>query len=226
LGYAPIHDDEVAEVADIYESMTDGSTTMDEVNSQLGMRGFDSPMISLPEYVEWAAATSSGVKVILTVRDKSSWAQSWLSVVPAAFLPYQRPFSWVKSVQQVAAFNWKIMVDVPTNNHPELYDHVHTLEAGFEAWVDYVKKTVPAERLLVFDVRQGWGPLCDFLDVPRPEGPFPHVNDRVVIDVIIKVFVALTWVWPVVFALPLLLVYFLVRIYRRGTAAKDKKKQT
>ena len=33
------------------------------------------------------------------------------------------------------------------------------------------------ENSLVFDVREGWQPLCDFLDVPVPEEPFPRGND-------------------------------------------------
>jgi Sulfotransferase domain len=41
-----------------------------------------------------------------------------------------------------------------------------------------VRATVPAERLLVFEVRDGWGPLCRFLDRPVPPGPFPHLNER------------------------------------------------
>jgi hypothetical protein len=41
-----------------------------------------------------------------------------------------------------------------------------------------VEQSVAPERLLVFDVKQGWEPLCRFLDVPVPAGePFPHVND-------------------------------------------------
>lgn len=41
-----------------------------------------------------------------------------------------------------------------------------------------VKRTVPADRLLVFDVKEGWEPLCRFLEVPVPQGkPFPHLND-------------------------------------------------
>ena len=37
---------------------------------------------------------------------------------------------------------------------------------------------MPAEKLLVFDVKEGWEPLCRFLNVPVPEGQeFPHVND-------------------------------------------------
>jgi hypothetical protein len=38
---------------------------------------------------------------------------------------------------------------------------------------------VPPERLLEFDVRQGWQPLCAFLDRPVPPNvPFPRLNDR------------------------------------------------
>jgi len=43
--------------------------------------------------------------------------------------------------------------------------------------MNVVKATVPADRLLVFDVKEGWGPLCTFLGVPVPEKPFPQVND-------------------------------------------------
>jgi hypothetical protein len=38
---------------------------------------------------------------------------------------------------------------------------------------------VPPEKLLVYQINQGWEPLCRFLGVPEPEGiPFPHLNDR------------------------------------------------
>ena len=33
----------------------------------------------------------------------------------------------------------------------------------FNDWVDQVKAEIPAERLLVFEVKQGWAPLCQFL---------------------------------------------------------------
>lgn len=36
---------------------------------------------------------------------------------------------------------------------------------------------VPPEKLLVFEVKQGWEPLCKFLGKPVPDQPFPHVND-------------------------------------------------
>jgi Sulfotransferase domain len=37
---------------------------------------------------------------------------------------------------------------------------------------------VPADRLLVYSVTEGWEPLCKFLDVPVPPTPFPRKNER------------------------------------------------
>ena len=36
---------------------------------------------------------------------------------------------------------------------------------------------LPAARLLVWQVKEGWGPLCTFVGLPVPEEPFPNVND-------------------------------------------------
>lgn len=42
-----------------------------------------------------------------------------------------------------------------------------------------VVAAVPADRLLVYEVGDGWAPLCEFLGVEPPaDTPFPHVNDR------------------------------------------------
>ena len=49
--------------------------------------------------------------------------------------------------------------------------------AYFNNWVEEVKRTVPKEKLLIFSVKEGWGPLCKFLDAPIPEVPFPNTND-------------------------------------------------
>jgi len=40
----------------------------------------------------------------------------------------------------------------------------------------YVKSKVPAENLLVWNVKDGWGPLCTFLEKPIPEIPVPREN--------------------------------------------------
>ena len=41
-----------------------------------------------------------------------------------------------------------------------------------------VRATIPADRLLVFTPKDGWDPLCRFLDVPVPAGDFPRSNAR------------------------------------------------
>lgn len=51
-------------------------------------------------------------------------------------------------------------------------------EKVFNKHIDDVKAYVPAEKLLVYDVRQGWGPLCQFLGKQVPAEPLPHLNKK------------------------------------------------
>jgi Sulfotransferase domain len=46
----------------------------------------------------------------------------------------------------------------------------------FQAHTDQVVKAVPADQLLIYEVSAGWGPLCEFLDVPVPAEPFPLMS--------------------------------------------------
>ena len=50
-------------------------------------------------------------------------------------------------------------------------------EKFFQKWNEEVETFVPPHQLLVFDVSQGWGPLCKFLELPVPDLPFPKEND-------------------------------------------------
>ena len=59
---------------------------------------------------------------------------------------------------------------------------------------DYVKSTVPGDRLLVFEAKDGWEPLCHFLDVPIPDGDYPHLNDAAQIRRLITGARALGWI--------------------------------
>lgn len=49
--------------------------------------------------------------------------------------------------------------------------------ARYNQYIEEVRASVPAEKLLIFSVDQGWEPLCTFLNVPVPTTPFPNVND-------------------------------------------------
>ena len=42
-----------------------------------------------------------------------------------------------------------------------------------------VKAAIPATQLLVYEVREGWEPLCGFLGLAMPDEPFPRTNSRI-----------------------------------------------
>jgi hypothetical protein len=48
--------------------------------------------------------------------------------------------------------------------------------AVYNRHIAEIRASVPRERLLEFDVQQGWEPLCDFLKKPVPPVSFPHMN--------------------------------------------------
>jgi len=50
--------------------------------------------------------------------------------------------------------------------------------SAFNRHNEMVKQTIPPHRLLVFNVRQGWQPLCSYLNVPIPDVPFPSTNNK------------------------------------------------
>jgi hypothetical protein len=49
-----------------------------------------------------------------------------------------------------------------------------------------VQDYVPAARLLVWEVKDGWEPLCCFLGVAMPDVPFPHLNDREAFQMLVR----------------------------------------
>jgi sulfotransferase family protein len=54
-------------------------------------------------------------------------------------------------------------------------DKHHAVKA-FNAHNEDVRRSVPRERLLVYESGEGWEPLCAFLGVPVPATPYPKVN--------------------------------------------------
>lgn len=47
----------------------------------------------------------------------------------------------------------------------------------YTEWVAKVKSSIPADRLLVYNVKQGWEPLAKLLGKSVPNEPFPHANE-------------------------------------------------
>jgi hypothetical protein len=112
-------------------------------------------------------------KIILTVRDPESWYDSISNTI---FKALEQPLPQQDDAargQRVMAKD--IIVERAFDNRP--LDKAHVL-ARYAAHNAAVQRSVPADRLLTYDVAQGWEPLCDFLGVPVPATPFPSANRR------------------------------------------------
>jgi hypothetical protein len=121
-------------------------------------------------------------KVLLSVRDPEDWATSMRETVWGVYngdsalhhLCDARAVvdqSWHDYLQLMRRILWQ---------EPALAGDTSTLEAlaaAGERWNEEVKRTVPSERLLVWEPSEGWEPLCDFLEVPVPERELPRLND-------------------------------------------------
>ena len=110
-------------------------------------------------------------RVILTIRDPQQWWKSFNRLMGTVHKARLLCFL-VPKLRKIAQFTDKIIIQDVFGGRLEK-DHCISI---FERHNDTVRKVVPKDRLLEYDVRQGWGPLCDFLGVPVPEKPFPHLN--------------------------------------------------
>lgn len=112
-------------------------------------------------------------KVILTVRDPGSWHRS----IMTTFYQARRAFV-VRITQLVPTLHQFLNAMENALWHgvfqDKLEDKSYAVEV-FKNHVEEVKRIVPPERLLIFEARQGWEPLCAFLNVPVPiDKPYPH----------------------------------------------------
>ncbi|WP_113702720.1 sulfotransferase family protein [Nonomuraea lactucae] len=126
-------------------------------------------------------------KVVLTVRDPGQWYDSVASTVFASALAERRPLPFRRRlIRWLVARRAPDFALYPRMARATVVDRVfggriddraHAVEV-FERHADEVKAAIPPERLLVYDVREGWAPLCGFLGLPVPDEPFPQVNER------------------------------------------------
>lgn len=85
--------------------------------------------------------------------------------------------------------------------------------AHYHQHIANVKTLVPADRLLIFSVDQGWEPLCQFLDVPVPATEFPKVNDRAAIQQTLKAMTRGAYIiLGLVIAIVAVLIYLLFKL--------------
>jgi hypothetical protein len=132
-------------------------------------------------FYEQLMARYPDAQVILTVRDPERWYESVQNTIyTISKLTMSPPMSWLETVfaphrQQITAVTSRLAWDELFGGRFE--DRQHAIEV-FTRYNTDVQCRVPAERLLVYDVKQGWEPLCAFLGVAVPtDRPFPHLND-------------------------------------------------
>jgi hypothetical protein len=104
-------------------------------------------------------------KVILTVREAESWFKSTQDTILSRGLP-PPPLSPFHAMLK------KVIYD-PLGGRTQDHD---ALIGYYNAHNAQVRATIPPDRLLVYEVAEGWQPLCDFLGVPVPDGPMPKAN--------------------------------------------------
>jgi len=111
-------------------------------------------------------------KVLLSVRDPERWYESTRKTIYTTVDPSPE---MIAAVGPAPRLNDELIWKRTFGGSFE--DRRHAIEV-FERHNEEVKEHVPAERLLVYEAKDGWGPLCEFLGVEVPKAkPFPHLND-------------------------------------------------
>ncbi|OJJ77196.1 hypothetical protein ASPBRDRAFT_114295 [Aspergillus brasiliensis CBS 101740] len=124
-------------------------------------------------------------KVILTVRDVDNWHRS----VSKSFLPLlTHPLLPLSTLLETLLFSRTRWIRPTWQKIWKYYfndDFAANGRKAFEAHNAHIKDIVPAENLLIYNVKDGWEPLCEFLGKKVPTlnhhsnevVPFPRGND-------------------------------------------------
>ena len=151
----------------VWEEATDGAA----VDWEQLLAGYRS-IVDWPGCHFWRELTGRypAAKVILTVRDPKSWYRSASATIFRVMR--EKPKD-----DPVAQAQWRLIRKIILQQTFGGSTADEALAIGvLEMHNAEVERTIPAERLLVYEVSQGWEPLCRFLGVPVPEGPFPKTN--------------------------------------------------
>jgi Sulfotransferase domain len=125
-----------------------------------------------------------GSKVVLSVREPEGWIRSMRDTVWSIYFGDSVMHHvceargvldplWRRFMDLMIPMTWGADVLGPAES---TYDD-QAFADSMRRWNERVKREVPADRLLVWEPRDGWEPLCDFLEVPVPAEPLPNAND-------------------------------------------------
>ncbi len=123
-------------------------------------------------------------KVVLSVRDPEAWQESMRQTVWAvrhgeslvrllsSAQAHVNP-AWRAYLKMIDGLLWR---DAGTFAGEQAT--TGELIEGMLRHQEQVTRDIAPERLLVWNVAEGWGPLCEFLELPVPDVPLPRINDR------------------------------------------------
>ncbi|MDA0681061.1 MAG: hypothetical protein O2880_12090 [Proteobacteria bacterium] len=116
-------------------------------------------------------AAYPSAKFILTQRNPENWADSFGATI------YKLLAGRDQGPPEMRAWLDMVAGVIARTGFPAGLDRDGLIK-GFVAHNDAVKSALPASQLLIYEVKEGWAPLCKFLDVPIPDEEFPRTNDR------------------------------------------------
>jgi len=158
------------------EKETDWNTLFKNYNSAVD---FPSSM-----YYKLLADFYPESKVILTTRDPEKWYNSAYSTIfsfdPGPKLKLRMLFAMPFSSKARNFFKVILLYDKSLWKkyfEGKFKDKKYTIQK-FERHAEEVKKSIPKDRLLIFHPKDGWNPLCEFLNVEVPSEPFPNTNTK------------------------------------------------
>lgn len=154
--------------------------------------------VDAPSCMRWKdlMKTYPNAKVLLSTRSPDTWLKSIKETVLKMNSSYSRSPWGVWFLQTLFPFGrgyyfWKMNdLNLWTPLFKGDYSEANMRKA-FIDWLEDVKSKCPPEKLLIYEVSQGWGPLCEFLGLPVPDVPFPCVNDTESFKEIVKKFNAM-----------------------------------
>jgi len=109
--------------------------------------------------------------VLLSTRDSAQtwWASMEQTVVPALQGPMLSDHPELMRGQEM------VLELLRTRFTPDFADRGAAI-AAYERHCDAVRREIPADRLIEWQPRDGWRPICSHLGLPVPDTPFPHEN--------------------------------------------------
>jgi len=120
------------------------------------------------------AAAYPKARVIHTLRPEELWWNSFSTTIARLLLTYRE----IVLPPQVTAIMDAATEFVTHQTFGGRIDDRGTALSAYRLRTEEVRAAIPPERLLVFDVAEGWEPLCCFLGCTVPKTPFPNTNSN------------------------------------------------